>query len=83
MLQSFQIPPSRIQEAIVQELSYSVPGVSCDHCRFAIVEAVGRLGGVREVEVDLDAKRVAVRGDSLDDAAIRAAVEDAGYEVAR
>jgi len=67
----------------VQELSYSVPGVSCDHCRLAIAEEVGRLGGVREVDVDLAAKRVAVRGEGLDDVAIRAAVEDAGYEVVR
>ena len=67
----------------MQKLSYSVPGISCDHCRLAIAEEVGQLAGVREVDVDLDAKRVAVRGESLDDAAIRVAVEDAGYEVAR
>jgi len=67
----------------MNELTYSVPGVSCGHCRAAISEEVEQLAGVREVEVDLDAKRVAVRGESLDDAAIRSAVEDAGYEVAR
>jgi copper chaperone len=67
----------------VQELSYSVPAVSCGHCRVAISEEVGQVAGVREVDVDLDAKRVAVRGEALDDAAIRSAVEDAGYEVAR
>jgi copper chaperone CopZ len=64
------------------ELNYSVPGVSCGHCRVAIAEAVEQLAGVRQVDVDLDAKRVAVRGTGLDDAAIRAAVAEAGYEVA-
>jgi copper chaperone CopZ len=66
----------------VDELAYTVPGVSCDHCRTAIAGEVGSLDGVREVLVDLDAKRVVVRGERLDDAAIRAALEDAGYEAA-
>ena len=67
----------------MSELIYSVPGVSCGHCRIAVTEEVEQLAGVREVDVDLDAKRVAVRGEGLDDAAIRSAVEEAGYEVAR
>ncbi|HEX2162058.1 MAG TPA: heavy metal-associated domain-containing protein [Thermoleophilaceae bacterium] len=64
------------------ELEYSVPGVSCGHCHTAIADEVERVAGVRRVEVDLDAKRVVVRGGALDDAAIRAAIEAAGYEVA-
>jgi copper chaperone len=68
--------------AQTQQLAYSVPDVSCGHCRAAISDEVGRVEGVAEVEVDLDAKRVAVRGEQLDDAAIRAAVEQAGYELA-
>lgn len=64
------------------ELTYSVPGVSCGHCRAAIVEEVEQVAGVRDVEVDLEAKRVDVRGDDLDDAAVRAAIAEAGYEVA-
>lgn len=65
-----------------QELVYSVPGVSCGHCRAAITEEVAPLEGVESVNVDLEAKRVAVRGAALDDAAIRAAIEEAGYEAA-
>jgi copper chaperone len=65
-----------------QELVYSVPGVSCAHCRAAITDEVAPLAGVDSVDVDLDAKRVAVRGEALDDAAIRAAIEEAGYEAA-
>lgn len=63
-----------------QELVYSVPGVSCGHCRAAITEEVAPLDGVEAVAVDLDAKRVTVRGVALDDAAVRAAIEEAGYE---
>jgi copper chaperone len=64
------------------ELTYSVPGVSCDHCRAAIAGEVGAVPGVAGVEVDLGAKRVRVRGAALDDRALRAAIEEAGYEAA-
>ena len=64
------------------ELVYTVPGVSCEHCRLAISEEVGDVPGVSSVDVDLDAKRVRVRGVGLDDAAVRAAIDEAGYEPA-
>jgi copper chaperone len=63
-------------------LTYSVPGVSCEHCRSAIAGEVGRVAGVSSVEVDLDAKRVTVAGDDVDDASVRAAIDEAGYDVA-
>ena len=64
------------------QLTYSVPGVSCGHCRAAITAEVEQLDGVKDVVVDLDAKRVTVTGPGLDDAAVRAAIDDAGYDVA-
>jgi copper chaperone len=63
-------------------LSYSVPGVSCEHCRQAIEGEVSQVQGVESVEVDLDAKTVTVGGDPLDEVAIVAAIDAAGYEVA-
>ena len=65
-----------------EQLTYSVPGVSCGHCRAAIIAEVEQLAGVTSVDVDLGAKRVSVAGDELDDAAIRAAIDAAGYDVA-
>jgi copper chaperone len=65
-----------------ETLSYLVPGVHCDHCKAAIEGEVMPLQGVTEVAVDLDAKTVTVTGDPLDDAAIRAAIDEAGYDVA-
>jgi copper chaperone len=62
--------------------TYSVPGISCAHCRAAITGEVGRLAGVSAVEVDLDAKRVTVTGPAIDDSAVRTAIDDAGYDVA-
>jgi len=65
------------------EIVYSVPGIGCAHCEAAIVAEVGRLADVAEVAVDLDARRVAVSGDRIDDRAVRAAIAAAGYEAER
>jgi copper chaperone CopZ len=64
------------------ELTYSVPGMSCAHCERAVSEELAAVAGVESVSVDLETKRVVVRGAGLDDAALRAAIEDAGYEAA-
>jgi copper chaperone len=62
-------------------LIYSVPGVSCEHCRVSITREVGAVAGVDSVEVDLAEKVVTVRGERFDDAAVRAAIDEAGYDV--
>jgi copper chaperone len=46
------------------------------------MEEVLQVAGVKAVDVDLDSGRLTVAGETLDDAAIRAAVEEAGYVVA-
>ncbi|HEU4976545.1 MAG TPA: cation transporter [Baekduia sp.] len=61
--------------------TYSVPGISCGHCRSAISGEVGQVAGVDAVTVDLDSKRVSVTGD-FDDAAVREAIDTAGYDIA-
>jgi copper chaperone CopZ len=63
------------------DLTYSVPGISCDHCKRAIQSEVGAVDGVDAVDVDVASRTVAVTGGA-DDAAIRAAIVEAGYEVA-
>lgn len=60
--------------------TYSVPGISCDHCKAAIEADVSRVAGVERVEVDVARKTVQVVGDTSD-GAVRAAFSDAGYEV--
>ncbi|HLF41163.1 MAG TPA: cation transporter [Acidimicrobiia bacterium] len=61
--------------------TYSVPGISCGHCKAAIETEVGQVPGVERVEVDIAAKTVLVEGTAEDDA-VRAAVDEAGYDVA-
>ncbi len=66
----------------METLEYTVPGMHCGHCERAVQEEVSALAEVDAVVVDLESKRVSVTGASLDDAAIRAAIEEAGYEAA-
>jgi copper chaperone CopZ len=61
-------------------LTYLVEGMSCEHCRVAITEEVGGVAGVDAVDVDLATKLVHVHGSGLEDAAVRAAIDDAGYD---
>jgi len=63
--------------------TYSVPGMSCGHCRAAITAEVQAVAGVETIDVDLDSKLVTVNGCSLDDAALIAAIDEAGYEATR
>ncbi|MGH8980808.1 MAG: heavy-metal-associated domain-containing protein [Acidimicrobiales bacterium] len=63
-------------------MTYSVPGMSCAHCERAVSGEISSVAGVRSVDVDLDTKLVTVTGDEIDDAAVRAAIAEAGYEVA-
>jgi copper chaperone len=67
---------------VSQTMRYRVPGMTCEHCQRAVSGEVGAVAGVSGVEVDLDTKLVTVTGERLDDHALRAAIEEAGYEVA-
>ncbi|MGI5166746.1 heavy-metal-associated domain-containing protein [Spirillospora sp. CA-253888] len=66
----------------MSEIRYSVPGISCGHCVNAISGEVRQVPGVSQVTVDVDAKTVTVQGTDLDDAALRAAIDEAGYDIA-
>ena len=65
------------------EATYSVTGMTCDHCVRAVKTEVGNIPGVASVSVDLGAGRVTVESeDPVDPAVVRAAVEEAGFELA-
>jgi copper chaperone len=64
------------------EATYSVTGMTCDHCVRAVQAEVGKVQGVASVAVDLDGGRVTVSSEQpLDQAAVRAAIEEAGFEL--
>ena len=66
--------------------TFSVAGMTCGHCVASVTEELQELPGVGEVDVDLVAggtSTVTVTSDQpLDDGAVQAAVEEAGYQLA-
>lgn len=62
---------------------YTVTGMTCEHCVASVTEEIGELDGVEAVEVDLASGTVHVTSTQpLADAAVRAAVDEAGYQLA-
>jgi copper chaperone len=65
------------------EASYTITGMTCEHCVRSVTEEVGQLDGVQQVDVDLESGRLTVTSQdplALDD--VSAAVAEAGYELA-
>jgi copper chaperone len=63
--------------------AYTVQGMTCGHCVNAVSAEVGALPGVSQVDVDLTTGTVTVTSEQpLDTEAVRAAVDEAGYELA-
>ncbi|MGH1564152.1 heavy-metal-associated domain-containing protein [Mumia sp. DW29H23] len=66
--------------------TYTVTGMTCGHCAGAVTEEISALEGVESVEVDLVAGGASsvhvTSAGTLDDAAVAAAVDEAGnYQV--
>jgi copper chaperone CopZ len=59
--------------------TYTVTGMTCDHCVLSVLEEVSDVPGVRDVDVDLASGRLTVRGADVTDDAVKAAVAAAGY----
>jgi copper chaperone len=63
--------------------SYTVTGMTCGHCVASVTEEVQEIPGVENVEVVLETGSLSVTSsEPVDDAAVKAAVEDAGYQLA-
>jgi copper chaperone len=62
--------------------TYQVTGMTCGHCVSAVKQEVGRLAGVTGVDIDLASGLVTVTsGSELAEDDVRAAVDEAGYEI--
>jgi copper chaperone len=73
-----------IEGEIMSEFNYDVVGMTCGHCEKAVAEEVGQVAGVQSVDVSASEGRLVVRGDdSVADADVIAAVEEAGYAATR
>jgi copper chaperone len=61
---------------------YIVTGMVCQHCVSAVTQELSAIERVTDVQVDLATGQVTVTSDGpLDDAAVRAAIDEAGYEI--
>ena len=67
---------------MTETMTYTVPAMHCSHCEAAVAEELETVAGVEGVVVDLETKLVTVTGTDLRDEALRAAIEEAGYEAA-
>jgi copper chaperone CopZ len=65
----------------MSNLQLSVPGMTCQHCVRTVSAALSDVANVTAVHVDLETKLVTVSGGT-DEAAVRAAVAEAGYAIA-
>jgi copper chaperone len=66
----------------VSTTSYTVVGMTCGHCVDAVTEEVSAVPGVTAVDVDLASGGLTVSStEPVDDDAVRAAVEEAGYQL--
>jgi copper chaperone len=64
--------------------TYTVKGMTCDHCVRAVSGELGNVDGVTNVDVDLETGQVTVTSDApLADDVVREAVDEAGYELVR
>ncbi|MEJ5913264.1 heavy-metal-associated domain-containing protein [Pseudokineococcus sp. 1T1Z-3] len=63
--------------------TYTVTGMTCEHCTRSVTEEVEEISGVTDVQVDLASGRLVVTAaDDVTDAAVAGAVEGAGYALA-
>jgi copper ion binding protein len=63
--------------------TWTVTGMTCGHCVASVTEEVTEIDGVEKVDVDLATGAVTVTStEPLEDDAVRAAVEEAGYQLA-
>ena len=62
--------------------TYTVKGMTCEHCARSVTEEVTKISGVTDVAVDVAAGRLTVTSaEPIADAAVTEAVDEAGYEV--
>lgn len=64
--------------------TFTVQGMTCGHCVSAVTDEVGQIQGVSDVDVDLETGAVTITSEGdVDEDVVRAAVEEAGYELLR
>jgi copper chaperone len=76
-----KVGPPKGEEEGQMSTDYAVPSIVCDGCAELLTERIGQVPGVSGVQVDVAGKTVMVEG-TAEDAAVRAAIAEAGHRVA-
>jgi copper ion binding protein len=72
-----------LQRRTMTTQTFTVTGMTCGHCVASVTEEVSEIAGVENVDVTLETGQVTVTSaEPVDTAAVRAAVEEAGYQLA-
>lgn len=67
---------------MTQTQTYTVTGMTCGHCVASVTEEVQEIAGVENVDVALETGAVTITSsEPVDDAAVKSAVEEAGYHL--
>jgi copper chaperone CopZ len=66
----------------MDEQVFKVEGMTCDHCVAAVKHEVRAVTGAHDVSVELTSGTLTIQGEGVDPGAVRAAVEEAGYQLA-
>ena len=76
-----EITLERKEEKPMEELTLIVTGMMCEHCKMHVSKAIEVLEGVTSLDVSLKDGKTTIKGEHLDEAKIRAAIKEAGYDV--
>lgn len=63
------------------EITIKIEGMQCGHCSSRVKAALEKVDGVASAEVSHETGTAVITGDSLDAAALKAAVENQGFSV--
>lgn len=63
----------------MSEQTFEVTGMTCGHCVMTVTQAISEVPGITAVQVELATGEAQVRGDNIDEKAVRTAVAEAGY----
>ncbi len=78
------IPPNGMENLMSTTTEYAVTGMTCGHCEMSVREEVSEIAGLTVVDVSAQTGKLVVSAeDAIDDAAVIAAVEEAGYQASR
>ena len=63
-------------------IKFSVPEISCDHCKSTIINTLSTVDGIELVEVNIEAKDVTLKSsEEIDLDLVKSLLDEQGYTV--